>query len=47
MQNFAAAIDDDGDTILDAKGARDIAATVQAALASATTGAATATTSAS
>jgi predicted dehydrogenase len=36
--NFAVAIDTDGDTILDAKGARDIAAVVQAALQSATTG---------
>lgn len=38
MQNFADAIDNDGETILTAKGARDIAATVQAALESARTG---------
>ena len=43
MQNFADALDHDRDTILNAQGARDIAATVQAALESARTGTAIAT----
>ena len=38
LENFAAAIDEDGDTILDARAARDIAAVVQAALESAKSG---------
>lgn len=38
MQDFAEALDHDGETILDARGARDIAATVQAALESAESG---------
>lgn len=38
MDNFAAALDDNADTMLNAKGARDIAAVVQAALQSAKSG---------
>ena len=39
MEDFARAIDTDGDTMLDAKAGRAISATVQAALDSARTGA--------
>ena len=38
MENFAQAIDTDGDTILNARVGRDIAATVQAAMDSGRTG---------